>query len=84
MDEPVAGVIYNGLRKQLKPTKTTNAFERRVIPVTRTQIKFLLKLREAFFGGVGARGLLSYFFLKCIRAFSRFMSSGRYLFEFSI
>lgn len=43
VDEPIAGVIYNGLRKQLKPTKTTNAFERRIIPVNRTQIKFLLK-----------------------------------------
>ncbi len=44
VDEPVAGVIYNGLRK-LSPDSTskTNPFERRVIPVNRTQIEFLLK-----------------------------------------
>ncbi|KKL89436.1 hypothetical protein LCGC14_1914750 [marine sediment metagenome] len=45
VDEPVAGVIYNGLRKQAPGTtsKTTNPFERRFITVNRAQIEFLLR-----------------------------------------
>ncbi len=46
VDEPVAGVIYNGLRKPNNPekySKGTNPFERRFIPVNRAQIEFLLK-----------------------------------------
>ena len=44
VDGPIAGVIYNGLRK-LAPgsTSKTNPFERRFISVNRAQIEFLLK-----------------------------------------
>ncbi len=46
VDEPIAGVIYNGLRKPNKPgnySASTNAMERRFISVNRTQIEFLLR-----------------------------------------
>ncbi len=42
-DERIAGVIYNGLRKNLPGTTKSNLFERRFIPVNRAQIAFLLK-----------------------------------------
>ncbi len=60
VDEPIAGVIYNGLRKQLKPTKTTNAFERRFISVNRTQIKFLLKRARGMYKDLTAGSIAIY------------------------
>lgn len=41
--EPVAGVLYNGLRKAFPERTKQNLFERRVIDVNESQVRFLLK-----------------------------------------
>ncbi len=38
----IAGVIYNGLRKARKPTRTTNLFERHYVYLNENQIKVML------------------------------------------
>lgn len=41
--EPVAGVLYNGLRKAFPDRTKSNLFERRIIDVNEAQVKTLLK-----------------------------------------